>query len=134
VPTALERLLDAMNRHDLDAFVACFDRTYHSEQPVHPERTFSGSDQVRTNWGAIFAGVADFHAELLRSAQRDDSWWAEWVWRGTRADGSTLDVRGVTIFGIRDERITWGRLYLEDVDTSGAGIDSAVRQIAEGGG
>jgi hypothetical protein len=30
-----ERLLDAINAHDLDAFVACFDPGYSSEQPAH---------------------------------------------------------------------------------------------------
>ena len=34
-----ERLHDAQNRHDLDAFVACFDSDYRSEQPVHPDRS-----------------------------------------------------------------------------------------------
>ena len=68
----LERLRDAQNRHDLDAFVACFDPEYRSEQPVHPDRVFVGSNQVRKNWGAIFEGVPDFHAELLRSAREGD--------------------------------------------------------------
>jgi hypothetical protein len=116
VPTALvERLLDAQNRHDLDAFVACFDSAYRSEQPVHPERTFSGSDQVRANWGALFAGLADFSTELLRSAQDGDTWWAEWSWRATR-----------------DDRIAWGRLYMEEVEGAGAGIDETVRRLATG--
>ena len=49
-PTSVvARLHQAMNTHDLDAFVACFDPTYHSEQPVHPNRTFTGNAQVRTN-------------------------------------------------------------------------------------
>jgi limonene-1,2-epoxide hydrolase len=128
----LERLRDAQNAHDLDAFVACFDPRYRSEQPVHPDRAFVGSDQVRANWSAVFAGVPDFHADLLRAAAHGDSGWAEWHWRGTRGDGTRLDMRGVTIFGVRDDRIVWGRLYLEDVET-GQGIDQAVRQIAGGG-
>jgi hypothetical protein len=40
-------------------------------------------------------------------------------------------MRGVTIFGIRDDRIAWGRLYLEDVQ-AGQGIDQAVRHMAQG--
>jgi len=64
----LERLRDAQNAHDLDAFVARFDPRYRSEQPVHPDRAFVGADQVRRNWAEVFAGVPDFRAELLRSA------------------------------------------------------------------
>jgi len=41
-------------------------------------------------------------------------------------------MRGVTIFGIRDDRILWGRLYLEDVEVTGQGIDQAVRRMAQG--
>ena len=80
---------------------------------------------------AIFAGVPDFRAELLRSARQGDTGWAEWHWQGTRADGTHLDMRGVTIFGIRDDRIVWGRLYLEDVE-GGQGIDQAVQHMARG--
>ena len=32
-----QRIQDAQNRHDLDAFVACFDSDYQSDQPVHPD-------------------------------------------------------------------------------------------------
>ena len=92
----LERLRDAQNAHDLDAFVACFDPRYRSEQPVHPDRAFVGADQVRRNWAEVFAGVPDFRAELLRSAHQGDTGWAEWHWHGTRADGTRLDMRGVT--------------------------------------
>jgi hypothetical protein len=127
----LERLRDAQNAHDLDAFVACFDERYRSEQPVHPDRAFVGSDQVRTNWAAVFAGVPNFRAELLRSTRQGDTGWAEWHWHGTRTDGTRLAMRGVTIFGIRDDRIVWGRLYLEDVQP-GQGIDQAVQHMTGG--
>jgi hypothetical protein len=132
VNEVIERLHDAQNAHDLDAFVACFDPAYRSEQPVHPDRAFVGSDQVRANWAEVFAGVPDFHAGLLRSAAHGDTGWAEWHWQGTRGDGTRLDMRGVTIFGIRHDRIVWGRLYLEDVE-AGQGIDQAVQQMARGG-
>jgi hypothetical protein len=45
---------------------------------VHPGRAFVGSQQVRRNWAEVFAGVPDFHAELLRSARQGDTGWAEW--------------------------------------------------------
>ena len=33
-----DRLRDAMNGHDIDAFVGCFTPDYRSVQPAHPER------------------------------------------------------------------------------------------------
>jgi hypothetical protein len=41
-------------------------------------------------------------------------------------------MRGVTIFGVQGERIAWGRLYLEDVERTGEGIDGVVRHMATG--
>ena len=111
----LKRLHAAQNHHDLAAFVACFEPDYHSEQPMHPDRAFAGSGQVRKDWAEIFAAVPDFQATLLRSAQAGGTGWAERHRHSTRLDGTPLDMRGVTIFGIRDDRIAWGRLYLEDV-------------------
>ena len=131
VTEVLERLRNAQNHHDLDTFVACFDPQYRSEQPVHPDRAFVGSEQARQNWAEVFAGVPDFQAELLRSADQGDTRWAEWHWQGTRTNGTRLDMRGVTIFGIRDDRIVWGRLYLEDVE-GGQGIDQAVQHMTHG--
>jgi ketosteroid isomerase-like protein len=128
----LERLHLAQNRHDLEAFVACFAPDYQSEQPVHPDRAFRGREQVRTNWSTVFSEMPDFHAELLRASADDDTAWAEWRWTGTQADGGRFDWRGVTIFGVTEDQITWGRLYLEPVQETRAGIDAAVRGMVRG--
>ena len=133
-PTSvITRLHQAMNNHDLDAFVAYFDSAYRSEQPVHPNRTFNGNGQVRTNWAAFFAGVPDFQAELLRVATEGDVVWSEWIWTGHRGDGSTLDMSGVVIAGISYDRIAWARLYvsiMEETEQESAGIDATVRRLA----
>jgi hypothetical protein len=119
-----DRIADAMNAHDVDAFVACLHEDYDSRQPAHPDRAFRGSDQVRQNWSAIFASVEDFRAELVRAAAVGDVEWSEWRWRGTG-----LDMAGVIVFGIRDGRAAWARLYVEPVEQAGAGIDAAVRDM-----
>ena len=125
----ITRLSAAMNAHDLDAFVDCFDPDYESDQPAHPDRHFIGREQVRRNWTSMFAGLPDFHAEVLRVIGDDDTLWVEWHWTGTRQDGTSLDARGACIFGIRKDLITWGRLYIEDVEV-GLGIDAAVASLA----
>lgn len=128
----LERLRDAQNRHDLEAFVACFAPDYRSEQPVHPDRGFGGREQVRNNWAEVFRGLPDFRAELLASVATGDTGWAEWRWTATHADQRPFHWRGVTLFGVRDGRIAWGRLYMEPVEEAGPGIEEAVRRMAEG--
>jgi ketosteroid isomerase-like protein len=125
----VERLSAAMNARDIDAFVACFAEDYDSEQPAHPDRAFTGREQVRENWSAIFEGVPDFTAELVATAGSGDVEWSEWRWRGTQADGTRLDMAGVIVGGVRDGLLRWARLYVEPVE-QGEGIEAAVRDIA----
>ncbi len=125
-----ERLRAAMNARDIDAFVACFEESYESEQPAHPDRAFTGNAQVRENWSAVFAGVPDFSAELVGSAAVGNVEWSEWRWRGTHADGTRLDMAGVIVAGVRDGRLSWARLYVEPVEQGGSGITAAVRRMS----
>ena len=127
--TVVERLNAAMNAHDLEAFLACFEDDYESEQPAHPDRAFRGREQVRINWSAVFDGVPDFSAELLRSAADGDTVWSEWHWRGTQAGGTPLDMVGGFVCGVHEDRISWARLYMEPVEHAGGGIESAVRRM-----
>jgi hypothetical protein len=119
-----ERLHAAMNAHDIDAFVACFDPDYGSSQPAHPDRAFRGSHQVRANWSAVFEGVKDFRAELIGADAVGDVEWSEWQWHGTG-----LEMAGVIVAGVRDGRMAWARLYVEPVEAAGAGIDAAVQRM-----
>jgi ketosteroid isomerase-like protein len=126
----LERLHHALNRHDLEGFLACFGPDYRSEQPAHPDRGFGGREQVAKNWSALFSAIPDFHAELLATTTDADTVWAEWRWSGTRAGEPPLDMSGVTLFGVEDGMIAWGRLYMEEVEAAGEDIDETVRRLA----
>jgi len=128
----VERLHTAMNQHDLEAFLACLDPHYRSEQPAHPTRGFAGREQVAKNWSGLFEGIPDFHAELLATATEGDTVWAEWRWTGTRANEAPLDMRGVTLFEIKNGQIVSGRLYMEEVEEAGADIGETVRRLAQG--
>lgn len=123
------RLRDAMNAHDIEAFVGAFAADYDSVQPAHPDRAFRGREQVRANWSAVFAAVPDFCAELVRLDTAGQTIWSEWHWKGTQTDGGLLDMAGVIVFGVRDDVIAWARLYVEPVEQAGAGIDAAVRDM-----
>ncbi|MGZ4582223.1 MAG: nuclear transport factor 2 family protein [Nocardioidaceae bacterium] len=73
--TVMERLQGAMNDHDLEGMIACFDPGYESEQPAHPNRGFGGADQVRKNWSALFSGIPDLHADLLGATSSGEEAW-----------------------------------------------------------
>jgi len=127
MPTVIEQLHGAMNRHDLEAMLRCFDADYRSEQPLHPNRGFGGKEQVRKNWSAILGSFPDFEAELLGYASVEGTVWSEWRWSATG-----LNMAGVTLFGVREGHIVWGRLYMEPVEEGGEGIDESVRSMTEG--
>ena len=69
-PAMVERLRQATNRHDLEALVACFAPDYRNETPVHPERGFSGREQVRKNWQQIFAAIPDVTSDRAQLGGR----------------------------------------------------------------
>ena len=125
----MARLRDAINAHDVDAFVALFDADYRSEQPAHPARAFRGADQVRENWTSVFSGIPDIAAELLMSATTEEGVEVgEWRWHGTHVDGSPFSMRGVIVVGVKDRRIAWGRLYMEPVEEGGVDIGRMVQE------
>ena len=133
-PAVLARLERATNTHDIDAVVGCFAANYRNDTPVHPERGFTGRDQVRRNWEQIFAAIPDVTATVLRSSVNGDEVWSEWEHRGTRRDGSAHVMRGVVIFGVADELLSWARFYLEPVQEGGENVDGAVRRQVTGAG
>ena len=102
---------------------------YRSEQPLHPNRFFTGNAKVRANWSRVFDAIPDFHADLLRSTVAGDTIWSEWHWSGTQLDGGRLAMAGVIILGVHDDQIAWGRLYVADIDPESAPIDEAVRKM-----
>jgi ketosteroid isomerase-like protein len=124
----VDRLLRATNDHDIDALVACFAEDYENETPAHPARSFRGRDQVRRNWEQIFAFVPDIRAVVLRSLVDGEIAWTEWEMTGTRQDGTAHHMRGVILFGVRDDVASWARFYLEPVDPDAGTVDDAVRE------
>src|SRR5216110_2315434 len=54
----------------------------------------------------------------------------EWRWSGTRSDGQSFEMRGVTLFEIADDQIVARRLYMEDVERDVAGIEQAVEALS----
>ena len=128
--SVVEQLNAAFNARDIEAFVALFAPDYDSVQPAHPDRAFTGREQVRENWSAIFDGVPDFRSELVRACTDGETVWSEWHWQGTQAGGAALDMAGVIVMGIRGEQIAWARLYVEPIERAGAGIDAAVQRMS----
>jgi ketosteroid isomerase-like protein len=107
---ALRQVLDAFNRHDLDAIMSHFADNCVFESPRGPDpwgRRFVGKDEVRRGLAARFEGIPDVHYgddDHFACGNRGVS---EWTIRGTTVDGERIEVRGCDLwtFGA-DNRLT----------------------------
>jgi hypothetical protein len=121
--------VSATNAHDLDALTACFADDYVNTTPVHPAQGFTGSAQVRRNWGQLFAAIPDLRAELLATSVDGRTVWSEWELGGTRRDGTAHLMRGVIVFTVEADVIRAARFYLEPVSENAAGIDETIARV-----
>jgi limonene-1,2-epoxide hydrolase len=128
------RLVRATNDHDLDGIVACFSDDFVNETPNHPQRSFRGDEQVRTNWRQILAGVPDLRAQVLRISIDGNVVWTEWEMSGRRRDGDPFLLRGVMIFAVAGDSIASARFYLEPVENADDGATATVARLTGGPG
>jgi limonene-1,2-epoxide hydrolase len=132
LPPVIQRLWQAWNAHDGEALVACLHIDYESQQPLHPERNFSGSDLARQSWSAIFCAIPNLRAELLQHAVIGTRVWTEWRWRGDHVDGPTFTAGGVMIFEIEDDQIISVRAYTETRPMTGPDFDQILDEVLRG--
>jgi len=128
----VNRLVAAVNAHDLDALAGCFGPGYVNHTPAHPLRGFRGRGQVRRNWAAIFAGVPDIAARVTANAADGERVFTEWEMSGTRRDGTPHAMAGVIIFSIRGDQIVSARFYLEPVESASGDVNAAIAQLTTG--
>ncbi|GGM83566.1 hypothetical protein GCM10009721_05200 [Terrabacter tumescens] len=126
----LDRLVAAVNAHDLDGLVGCFAETYALTDPVHPARSFTGAAQVRKNWNTVFNAVPDVRLDVEGKAVTDAGFWLEGTQVGTRWDGRRLETRMVFIAVIADGRISSAHMYAAPVEPGGPDIDAVFAAMA----
>ena len=129
----VNRLLDAMNKHDLEGIVACFAPGYRNETPAHPPRSFTGNDQVRKNWSMILSSVPDHVVTLRAIAFAGDEVWTELRMAGTKRDGTPHEMVGVTVLTIDDGLIHAARFYLEPVERASGNADEVIDHMFRAG-
>jgi steroid delta-isomerase-like uncharacterized protein len=97
----LEDVLEAFNRHDLDAIMSFFADDCVFETPRGPERwgrRFVGKEEVRRGLAARFEAIPDVHYgddEHFVSGNRRAS---EWTISGTTSEGERVEVRGCDLW------------------------------------
>jgi len=114
--SVMDRLVDAINGHDLDQLVECFAPAFTTDWSVHPSRSFGDRDGVRRNWQAIFRAHPGIQVELTSCVQFGDEIWGEWEFKGeNRESGAPAWGRGVMIVVLDEEVIVQSRFYMEPV-------------------
>jgi steroid delta-isomerase-like uncharacterized protein len=106
----LRDVLDAFNRHDLEAIMGFFaeDAVFESPRGEEPWGTrFVGREAVRAGLAKRFAGIPDVHYGdddhfLSADGARGVS---EWTLTGTTTDGERLEVRGCDLWTFEGGRI-----------------------------
>ena len=104
----LKQILDAFNRHDLNAIMEFFAEDSVFDMPRGPDpwgQRFVGKAQVREGLASRFAGLPDVH-------YGNDSHWvcgnngvSEWTLTGTTKGGVRIEVRGCDLWEFRDGKV-----------------------------
>ncbi len=104
----LKQVLEAFNRHDLDAIMAFFAEDATFDMPRGPDpwgQRYVGKDQVRVGLASRFAGIPDVHYGDDRHWVCGDRGVSEWTLTGTTTTEAQIEVRGCDLFEFRDGAI-----------------------------
>jgi ketosteroid isomerase-like protein len=104
----MEQVLDAFNRHDLDAIMAHFAEDAVLEMPRGPDPWGSrmvGKAAVREGLAARFAGIPDVRYSEDRHWVCGDRGASEWLLTGTTTAGERIAVRGCDLWEFRDGQV-----------------------------
>lgn len=104
----LERVLEAFNRHDVDAIMEFFAEDSVFETPRGPDpmgRRLVGKVQVREGIAGRFLGIPDVHYGDDRHWVCGDRGVSEWTLTGTTTSGVRMEVRGCDLWEFRDGKV-----------------------------
>jgi steroid delta-isomerase-like uncharacterized protein len=115
----LKRILDAFNRHDLDAIMEFFADDCTFDLPRGPDpwgRRFVGKRAVREGLAGRFAGTPDVHYGEDRHWACEERGVSEWTLTGTTTGGVRLKVRGCDLWEFRNGKVLRKDSYWKIVD------------------
>ena len=115
----LKKLLDAFNRHDLDAIMEHFAEDAILDMPRGPEpwgQRFVGHAQVREGLAGRFKGLPDVHYGNARDFVSGNMAFSEWTVTGTRPTGERVEARGTDHWEFRDGKVVRKDSYWKMVE------------------
>ena len=117
----LKQILDAFNRHDLNAIMEFFSDDCSFDFPRGPEswgQRFIGKAQVREALEGRFKGIPDVHYGEDRHWISSDGNMgvSEWTLTGTTTSGLSVKVRGCDLWEFRNGKVTRKNSYWKIVE------------------
>ena len=110
----LQAFADAWNRHDIDALMSFMTRDCVFEASAGPDvcgTSYRGADAVRAGFAEVWTIFPDAHWGNAQHFVQGDRGVSEWIFTGTRADGSRVEVQGCDVFTFRDGKIAVKNSY-----------------------
>ena len=104
----LKQILEAFNRHDLDAIMEFFSDDCSLDAPRGHDpwgKRSIGKDQVRKALAGRFKGIPDVHYGEDRHWVSDNMGVSEWTLAGTTTSGVSLKVRGCDLWEFRNGKV-----------------------------
>lgn len=117
----LKQILEAFNRHDLDAIMEFFSDDCSFDFPRGSEswgQRYVGKSQVREALAGRFKGIPDVHYGEDRHwiSSNGNMGLSEWTLTGTTTSGLNLKVRGCDLWEFRNGKITRKDSYWKIVE------------------
>ncbi len=113
----LDRLFHAFNAHDADAVMACFAPSAVFLAAGGPEpggRTIAGLDAIRAAFVSVWTDMPDVQWTVRRSRVIDAEGVTEWLFTGTKPDGTRIEAEGLDLFGFEGALVARKSAFRKD--------------------
>jgi len=110
----LQAFAEAWNRHDVDALMTFMTQDCVFESSAGPDvcgTRYAGRNAVRAGFAEVWKTFPDAHWGNAKHFVHGDRGVSEWIFTGTRTDGSRVEVHGCDVFTFRDGKIALKNSY-----------------------
>ena len=110
----LQSFADAFNAHDLNAIMSHMRDDCVFEASAGPDfngEKFTGQEQVKKAFEDVFAAFPDAHWGNARHYIIENRGFSEWIFTGTKLDGTKVEITGCDLFTFKEGKIAVKNSY-----------------------
>jgi ketosteroid isomerase-like protein len=110
----LQSFADAFNAHDIKAIMSHMTNDCVFEASAGPDfdgEKFTGQEDVKNAFKNVFKTFPDAHWGNPRHFISGNRGFSEWIFTGTKSDGTRVEVSGCDLFTFRDGKIAIKNSY-----------------------